>query len=166
MAKAVTQQLDWGMMLRDHGLRVTQPRIAVMHALWRHPHSSADQIVRHAQRRVASLSVQSVYNVLSDLTAHRLVRSIELPHQPGLYELDAHDNHHHAICTRCGLVADVECAVGTSPCLTPSSDHGITIEIADVLYRGLCSSCRQATTKSTTQQKTATSHNPTGDEND
>lgn len=147
---------NWDAVLRDKGLRVTQPRLAVMADLWQHPHSSADQIVHRAQA-VGPLSLQSVYNVLADLGQARLVRSLELPHNPGLYELDFHDNHHHAVCTKCARVVDVPCAVGHTPCLTPSEDPGMTIKIADVVYRGLCSHC---------QQDQATETNPQGDDND
>lgn len=138
---------DWDELLRSKGLRVTSPRLTVMDALWRLPHSSAEQIVQHGD---PELSFQSVYNVLADLGAVKLVRSLELPHQPGRYELDFGDNHHHACCTECGAVFDVPCAVGHAPCLTPANDHGMTIQIADVLYRGLCSDCRQTTNPTTT----------------
>lgn len=154
MEQAVVTQ-DWGTTLRIHGLRATQPRIAVMEALWHNPHSSAEQIALNAQQHASGLSLQSVYNVLSDLGARRLVRSLELPHQPGLFELDNHDNHHHAVCTACGAVVDVACAVGHSPCLVPSDEHDMVIEVADVLYRGLCADCRATlhqTQNTTTRQ--------------
>ncbi len=151
MTYDLQQRPDWADRLRVHGLKVTQPRLAVLATLHRHPHSSAEQIVQLADPRPATLSVQSVYNVLADLGRKRLVRSLELPNQPARFELDHRDNHHHAVCTNCGLVADVPCAVGETPCLTPAEDHGMTIEIADVLYRGLCVGCR---TQQTNQQTT------------
>ncbi len=153
MSDVAVQEPDWAATLHANGLKATQPRLAVLRTLSRHPHSSAERIVELAQPRPATLSVQSVYNVLADLGSRRLVRSLELPHQPGLYELDHGDNHHHAVCTRCGAVADVPCAVGDSPCLTPVDNHGILVEIADVLYRGLCRNCRDLpdTTENTNQ---------------
>ena len=40
-----------------------------------------------------------------------------------------------------GAIADVDCAVGEIPCLTPSDNHGFAIDEAEVVYRGRCPEC-------------------------
>jgi Fur family ferric uptake transcriptional regulator len=45
------------------------------------------------------------------------------------------------VCRSCGVVADVDCAVGEAPCLTPSDDLGFTLSEAEVIYWGLCADC-------------------------
>jgi Fur family ferric uptake transcriptional regulator len=60
------------------------------------------------------------------------------------YESRVADNHHHVVCRRCGTIADVDCAVGHAPCLTPSDDHGFRIDEAEVTYWGLCPDCAAA----------------------
>ena len=57
------------------------------------------------------------------------------------YEARIGDNHHHVVCRRCGAIADVDCAVGDTPCLTASDDRGFEIDEAEVVYWGLCSTC-------------------------
>jgi Fur family ferric uptake transcriptional regulator len=49
------------------------------------------------------------------------------------------------VCRACGAVADVDCAVGDQPCLTPSATHGFVVHDAEVTYWGLCPSCAGAT---------------------
>ena len=74
-------------------------------------------------------------------------RPVRTPALPALYETRVGDNHHHAICISCGRVEDVECAVGHAPCLTPHWDEGtqpMTIQIADVMYQGICGDCQRA----------------------
>nr|WP_170286624.1 hypothetical protein [Micromonospora olivasterospora] len=44
-------------------------------------------------------------------------------------------------CRSCGLVADVDCAVGETPCLTASDDNGFSIDEAEVVYWGRCPDC-------------------------
>jgi Fur family transcriptional regulator, stress-responsive regulator len=39
----------------------------------------------------------------------------------------------------------VDCAVGTTPCLEPSDDHGFTIDEAEVIYWATCPRCAGAT---------------------
>jgi len=40
-----------------------------------------------------------------------------------------------------GAIADVDCAVGDTPCLTAAHDHGFVIDEAEVVYWGLCPDC-------------------------
>lgn len=110
-------------------------------ALADHPHASADDILTAIQPISESASMQSVYNALNDFADAGLVRRIEPAGHPMLFELRVDDNHHHVICTGCGAVHDVDCAVGHAPCLQPSDDHGFTLTAAEVTYWGLCASC-------------------------
>lgn len=137
--------MDHSTQMRERGLRVTRGRLAVLEVLDRQPHSSAETVVEEVHRGLPDVSIQSVYNVLNDLTEQGILRRFTPPHSAALYETRVNDNHHHAICTGCGRVEDVDCAVGHAPCLTPSENHGMAIQIADVLYQGICEDCRTAT---------------------
>ena len=141
-----TEHTQWAAALRAHGRRVTKQRLAVLAAVDRHPHSPAEAILATAREELPDITPQSVYVVLGDLTDLGMLRRFEPPHSPALYETRVGDNHHHAICSNCGRVEDVECAVGHAPCLTPSDSHGMTIMIADVTYVGLCADCAASQT--------------------
>lgn len=130
--------------IRGAGLRVTDSRRAVFEALRAHPHASAEEVYSAVLPRVESTSLQSVYNALGDFADAGLVRRIEPAGHPMLFELHVDDNHHHLVCTGCGAVEDVACAVGHAPCLTPSDDHGFRVTSAEVTYWGLCASCASA----------------------
>lgn len=131
--------------LRIAGLKATAGRIAVMGALENMPHSSAEQVYDAVSHDLPSTSIQSVHNVLGDLTAAGLIRKIEPAGSAALYERRINDNHHHVVCTGCGAVADVDCVVGHAPCLTPSASDGFTVRTAEVTFWGLCPACRAAT---------------------
>lgn len=135
--------MDYSAQMRGLGLRVTRGRLAVLDVLESHPHSSAEKVVAAVHRLLPDVSIQSVYNVLNDLTEQGMLRRFTPPHSAALYETRVNDNHHHAVCTCCGRIEDVECAVGHAPCLTPSNSHGMHIRIADVLYQGICEDCRK-----------------------
>jgi Fe2+ or Zn2+ uptake regulation protein len=121
---------------------VTRPRLSVLSVLAEHPHADADAIVRDARQMHPTLSPQAVYGVLKALVAGGLARRIEPAGAPALYELRVGDNHHHLVCRRCGAVADVDCAVGAAPCLTPSDTAGFEVDEAEVVFWGLCRQCR------------------------
>jgi Fur family transcriptional regulator, stress-responsive regulator len=129
--------------LRDRGLRVTRPRVAVLEALDAQPHLRADQVIT-AIRADGDVSSQAVYDVLNTLSAHGLVRRIQPRGSVARYELETGDNHHHVVCRGCGRVTDVECATGEAPCLDlpeTTSLHGFSVDEAEVTWWGHCPSC-------------------------
>jgi Fur family transcriptional regulator, stress-responsive regulator len=132
---------DFEHMLRGAALRVTRPRLAVLSAVHEHPHADTASIIAAVRNDLADVSHQAVYDVLRALTAAGLVRCIEPPGSVARYEARVGDNHHHIVCRSCGAIADVDCAVGPAPCLTPSDDHGFVVDEAEVVYRGLCPAC-------------------------
>ncbi|MDA8209681.1 MAG: Fur family transcriptional regulator [Actinomycetota bacterium] len=129
--------------LRSAGLRTTGPRLATLGALQLRPHADTDTVIRHVRAELGAVSAQAVYNVLATLVQAELVRRIEPAGSSALYELRVGDNHHHIVCRLCGAVADVDCAVGYRPCLTPSETHGYVLDEAEVTYWGFCPSCRR-----------------------
>lgn len=132
-------------MLRGVSLRVTRPRLAVLSVVHDHPHADTDSIIGAVREDLGGVSHQAVYDVLRALTTAGLLRRIEPPGSVARYEARVGDNHHHVVCRSCGAIADVDCAVGDTPCLTASDDHGFTIDEAEVIYWGLCPGCSTTT---------------------
>lgn len=136
---------DCATKLRAARLRVTRPRVAVMRAVHAHPpHADTDTVLRETRIDVPDVSQQTVYDVLAALTSAGLIRRIQPSGHVSRYESRIGDNHHHVVCRSCGgAIGDVDCAVGTAPCLTASNDQGFVIDEAEVVYwGGLCPDCR------------------------
>ena len=131
-------------MLRGVPLRVTRPRVAVLNAVYNHPHADTDSIIGVVRQDLGGVSHQAVYDALRALTAAGLVRRIHPSGSVARYESRVGDNHHHLACRSCGAIVDVDCAVGATPCLTPSDDHSFEIDEAEVTYWGLCPDCSTA----------------------
>ncbi|MGM1018550.1 MAG: Fur family transcriptional regulator [Actinomycetota bacterium] len=128
--------------LRTAGLRATAGRVAVLEALDSMAHSDAERVYRTVSEVLPTTSIQSVHNILADLTAAGMLRRIEPAGSAALYERRVDDNHHHLICTGCGAITDVDCVVGEAPCLHPSAAAGFTINTAEVTFWGLCPGCQ------------------------
>jgi Fur family transcriptional regulator, stress-responsive regulator len=130
--------------LRAADLRVTRPRVAVLTAVQARPHADTDSIIGAVRQDLGGVSHQAVYDVLRALTTAGLLRRIEPAGSVARYELRVGDNHHHVVCRSCGAIADVDCAVDETPCLTASNDHGFVIDEAEIVYWGLCPDCSTA----------------------
>lgn len=132
----------WQVEMHAQGLRVTQGRLEALKYLMRHPHSSVGDTHEALSQQLPKLTLQSVHNIVNDLTQCGILRRIDLPGTgSALYETRIGDNHHHVQCVVCNRIEDVDCATGAAPCLHPSETHGIRILEASVTFRGVCAEC-------------------------
>jgi Fur family transcriptional regulator, stress-responsive regulator len=129
-------------LLRERGLRVTKPRLAVLEVLAEGGHLEVEEIANRARTRLESVSTQAVYDVLGALSRAGLARRLEPAGSPARFEARVGDNHHHIVCRGCGAIADVDCTLGERPCLTPSNGHGFELDEAEVTFWGLCPGCQ------------------------
>ncbi len=136
---------DYAAQLRMADLRVTRPRVAVLEAVHFHPHADTETILSAVRGALPDVSRQAVYDVLNALTIAGLLRRIQPSGMVARYESRVGDNHHHVVCRSCGVITDIDCAVGDAPCLTPSDDDnaldGFVLDEAEVIYWGLCLDC-------------------------
>ena len=136
----------WSARLREHGLRATGGRIAALDYLDMHPHSSAAEVHAGLHGELASLTMQTVHNIVHDLSECGILRRIDLPDSgSALYETRSGDNHHHVQCVQCRRIEDIDCVVGAAPCLTPDHTHGMRLLEAAVVFRGICADCDSQT---------------------
>ncbi len=132
---------SWPEMLRSAGLRVTQQRLAVLHAVHANPHATADDVVAAVRSELGKVSTQAVYDTVNVLTDHAILRRFEPAGSSMRFELSTGDNHHHLVCRTCGTVVDVACAVGSIPCAVPAETAGFVVDEAEVTYWGQCAAC-------------------------
>ena len=136
MEKSVNEQL------RNCGLQVTVQRVAVMEAVSSRPHATTEELTEQVRSSIGSVSRQAVYDTLSAFVEKGLIRKIQPTGSVARYEDRVGDNHHHLVCRKCGVMFDIDCALGETPCLTADDDHGFEIDEAEVVYWGRCPDCR------------------------
>jgi Fur family transcriptional regulator, stress-responsive regulator len=137
----MTVATDPADLLRQRGIQVTAQRLAVFRAVAGQPHIAADEVADIVRTKIGAISLQSVYDALGVLVAEGLVRRIQPAGAAARFEDRVGDNHHHLICRVCGRVVDVDCAVGSAPCLKAADDKGYEIDEAEVAYWGRCPDC-------------------------
>jgi Fur family ferric uptake transcriptional regulator len=114
----------------------------VLDALAQHGHLDANSVARLVRGNDVHIATQTVYDALHTLTAAGLLRRTGSPGSALRYERRVGDNHHHLICRSCEKVLDVDCIIGSAPCLTLADDHGFDIDEAAVTFWGVCPDCK------------------------
>ena len=129
--------------LRQRGLRVTGPRLAILSMLERvGGHRSADELVLALRRGGYHHARTTVYNALDDLARAGLVRAAPVDAGALRYE-SAGEAHHHFVCRECGSIRNVELRDDMAPHPMPEIE-GAELDEFDVVYRGRCPSCASA----------------------
>lgn len=142
-AQVAGPEADWRERLRGAGLRVTQPRLAVLEAVCTDSHLAAEQVADRVRTTIGPVSTQAIYDALNTLTEHEILRRIEPAGSAMLFEINTRDNHHHIVCRNCGTILDVPCQVGAEPpCAVPQQTRGFVVDQAEVTFWGVCTDCR------------------------
>ena len=125
--------------LREHGLRVTLPRLAVLECLAASKsHPTAEEVSAAVNRAVPTASRASVYNVLHSLRDAGLVEELVFDDAVARYDANL-DRHHHFVCSRCRRVLDV---AWNAPARLGESPEGHVVESVSVVFRGVCRDCQ------------------------
>ncbi|AUX40856.1 FUR family transcriptional regulator [Sorangium cellulosum] len=135
--------------VRASGLKLTPQRMAIVRELAADPtHPTAQELFERLRPALPTMSFATVYNTLDALASAGLCAALSL--SPGAARFDPNmAAHHHAVCDRCGLVRDVPCEPGESPC-EPSAEPiraplaaapGFEVRAVERIYRGICAAC-------------------------
>jgi len=125
--------------LREHGLRVTSQRRAIL-AAFEDPaagHLSADEVHDSAAVGLPELARATVYNTLNEFVRAGLLRRID-GFGSALYDRVADTEHHHFHCDGCGRLFDVE-PTGTEAIAIGAGSF--RVERTEILFRGRCADC-------------------------
>ena len=128
--------------LRDHGLRVTAQRRAILGVFSASAvgHLSADEVRESVTGELPELARATVYNTLNEFVRAGLLRRIEGVGS-ARYDDNASEDHHHFHCDGCGRLFDVA-PIGTAG--VGLREGGFEIERTEILFRGRCADCAAA----------------------
>jgi Fur family transcriptional regulator, peroxide stress response regulator len=127
--------------LRDSGLRLTHQRLEVVREIaGTDEHPDVESIYGRVRERVPTISLDTVYRTLATLADRGLVVRVSSTIGPARYDANT-SNHHHFVCTRCGMVRDVSDS-GLDAVTAPPSTSAIgVVESVEVQLRGVCTEC-------------------------
>jgi Fe2+ or Zn2+ uptake regulation protein len=95
--------------LKDHGLKVTSPRLQILRFLRRNRrHPTADEIYSALKGKNPSLSRTTVYNTLELLRSKGIIQALTITEKELRYEVPE-TPHHHFCCKVCGRIIEVDC---------------------------------------------------------
>lgn len=128
--------------LRAGGMRITPARRAIVAALLRKAHPTAESLAGAVQRRNPDVAPSTVYRFLEALEDWGLVRHSHLGHGPAVYHL-AEERHGHLVCEKCGLVKEVPEATFSSLRRRLRDTESFDLAPGHFAVTGYCGDCRE-----------------------
>lgn len=94
-------------LFKQAGMRMTNQRIAVFQEVNSHSsHPSVEEIYQNVRRVQPAISLNTVYRILQDLSAKKLLQAREDLAPQIRYDGNT-ENHHHFVCDQCGKIQDI-----------------------------------------------------------
>jgi len=129
--------------LRQSGMRLTHQRLEVAREIARsETHPDVEAVYRGVRNRVPTISLDTVYRTLAALTELGLIKRVSATSGPVRYDANP-IQHHHFVCTRCGLIRDLYSP--TLDALEPPEESSVfgRVESVEVQLRGVCEACKR-----------------------
>ena len=134
--------------LKKAGLKVTLPRLKILHLLANNPdsHVTAEDVYRELMGSGEEIGLATVYRVLTQFEAAGLVKRHHFEGGQSVFELDEGDHHDHLLCVTCGKVVEFYDEVIEQRQKAVAEDRGFTLRDHSMILYGTCSdpSCESA----------------------
>lgn len=133
---------------RAAGLKVTPQRQLLFRLLHNNTaHPTAETLYEVASREMPGISLRTVYQTLSDLTAMGELQQIDLGAGASRFDPNI-DDHHHVVCDVCGDVRDVY--VSNADRMSVSGLDGFAVHSTRIVFSGECPRCEKRSAVSRT----------------
>lgn len=132
--------------LRDAGLKVTVPRMKILHILEqaKEHHLSAEEIYRFLVDVGDDVGLATIYRVLGQFEAAGLVTRHYFEGGHSVFELNQGEHHDHLVCVSCGKVLEFVDEVIESRQETIAKREGFSITAHALTIYGQCPECQTA----------------------
>ncbi|MDQ1437463.1 MAG: Fur family transcriptional regulator, peroxide stress response regulator [Acidimicrobiaceae bacterium] len=128
-------------LFRTRGFKVTPQRQMLFRLLHGNDvHPTAESLYAAASAEMPTISLRTVYQTLSDLESMGEIQQLDMGTGSSRFDPNT-DVHHHLVCERCGKVRDLYADFAIS--VPRGRAQGFTVKNAEVVFRGLCDTCKQ-----------------------
>jgi len=129
--------------LHKAGYRVTSARRTVIEAvLGRDRHFSGAELLAEVEATDRSVGRATVFRTLDMLVDLGIIGRVHRPEGGHGYVLCPQGHHHHAICSKCGLVLDLPGCPLDPAVERDASAAGFRLQGHRLEYYGLCQACQ------------------------
>ncbi len=126
--------------LREHNLKATPQRLAIVDALYIHGHMNTETLYSLMIKKFSSISLATIYKNINIMIEKSFIQEVKLPHAKSVYELTK-TSHSHLLCKKCGAIEDIE--INLDAMIDKiSKTNQFQIDKTDFVLSGNCKNCQ------------------------
>lgn len=131
--------LNYTAILKEHNLKVTPQRVAIVEELYANGHMNIDDLYKKLLAKFPSISLATIYKNINAMVEKLFLNEVKIPETKSVYELTK-EEHSHLVCSECGKIEDL--MLDTSSLVSEAKAlREFTIKETSVIFTGLCPSC-------------------------
>lgn len=134
--------VDFSKLLKDKNLKVTAQRVAILDEIYKHGHSSIDDIYALIRSRIPSVSLATIYKNILSMQNANIIKSIKTPTQKQKYEINKKP-HIHLYCKICDNLEDFEADIGEFRAYCEKKSGYKNIDDTSIIFSGICKNCQK-----------------------
>jgi Fur family peroxide stress response transcriptional regulator len=126
--------------LKNHRLKVTPQRLAIVDILHRKGHINFDDLYKTLQDKFPALSLATIYKNINIMCSKLFITEVKIPKSKSVYELTK-EEHSHIVCSKCNAILDIN--IDTSKMREEATILSqYTIEKSSIIFNGICPECK------------------------
>ncbi len=137
--------------LKERGFKLTPQRRSILDVIYENKgeHLSIDEIYELVKKRCPEIGLATVYRTMQLLDETKIAYKHNFNDGKSRYEiiLDEDHQHHHLICTKCGMIIEVEEDLLDNIEHEIEKKYDFVIINHNVKFYGYCSKCRAGKNK-------------------
>lgn len=126
--------------LREHNLKATPQRLAIVDALYINGHMNTETLYSLMIKKFSSISLATIYKNINIMIEKSFIQEVKLPHAKSVYELTK-TSHSHLLCKKCGAIEDIEINLDAMMDKI-SKTNQFQIDKTDFILSGNCKNCQ------------------------
>ena len=134
---------DFKEICRKEGLKITHQRLEIFKELLNsQDHPTVEKLYQRLLPKLPTISLDTIYRTLTTLEQHGLVVRVQSQESQARFE-GKMDEHHHAICKKCGKITDFNWEFPQEADLPDEILNWGKIFRKNITLHGLCAQCSQ-----------------------
>lgn len=130
---------DYTILLREHDLKATPQRLAILEIIENFGHINVDDLYEKVKNKFSSISLATIYKNINSMTQSRLLFEVKLPYKKPVFEITK-QKHSHLQCMKCGDIVDIELDISSIE-NEIESEYQFKIDQSDLVFSGCCKKC-------------------------
>lgn len=115
-------------------------KTAVLEALIRLDHPTADEIYSDLHNDYPSVSRATIYRILNHMVDDEEILHLSMPKGPDRFDITL-KNHQHCRCLKCGRTFDIELSELDEIHQKIQNTTGFSVVRSSIVFEGLCPDC-------------------------